>query len=64
MPTKFGLIWIGLRGLKILDKKGNVTLRHVTSRLKLGPISLFWLGLARAELSNMKVLDLFTFLLI
>ena len=33
MPTKFGLIWIGLRGLKIPDKKGNVTSRYVSSEV-------------------------------
>ena len=33
MPTKFGLIWIGLRGLKIPDKKGDMTLHDVTSEV-------------------------------
>ena len=54
MPTKFGLIWVGLRGLKIPDKK---TLHYVTLRLKLRPSqpSLAWFGLAwvGAELSNL-----------
>ena len=54
MPTKFGLISIGLRGLKIPDKKRDVTLRYVTLRLKLVPSqpSLAWFGLAGTELSN------------
>ena len=55
MPTKFGLIWIGLRGLKIPDKKHDVTLHNVTLWVNLGPSqpSLAWFGLAWAELSNM-----------
>ena len=54
MPTKFGLIWIGLRGLKFPDK--NMTSRNVMLRVKLGPSqpSLAWFGLAWAELSNIS----------
>ena len=51
MPTKFGLIWIGLRGLKIPNKKRDMSLR-----VKLGPSqpSLAWFGLAWTELSNVQ----------
>ena len=56
MPTKFGLIWIGLRGLKIPDKKGDIMSCHITLQLKLVPSqpSLAWFGLAwtEAELSH------------
>ena len=55
MPTKFGLIWIVLRGLKL--KKPDIT-----SWVKLGPSqpSLAWFGLAwvGAELSNSNLLAL------
>ena len=51
MPTKFGFIWIGLRGLKIPDKKDYVTLRCMTLQVKLVPsqYSLAWLGLTWVE---------------
>ena len=53
MPTKFGLIWIGLRGLKIPDKK--TLQKNVTFPLKLEPSqpSLAWV---LAELSNSSTL--------
>ena len=55
MPTKFGLIWIGLRGLKIPDKKGDITLHYVTTEVRAisAQLSLAWVW---AELSNLMFL--------
>ena len=54
MPTKFGLIWIGVRGLKIPDNKGNITteVRAISSQLGLVRLGLAWVW---AELSNYMV---------
>ena len=48
MPTKFSLIWVGLSGLKIVDKKRlRCGQKKVTLRVKIVPSkpSLAWLGL-------------------
>ena len=51
MPAKFGLICIGLRGLKILNKKGDIALCYVTGEV-MAISAQFGLAWAWAELSN------------